>query len=153
MSMLRDPRAGAAAFGGIALIVFGLWWLVQATGIIPPAVLETLSRSLGALTVIALGAAVLWASRRATFTPPAPGARLYRSRTDRWLGGVLGGLGEYFTIDPTVLRIAAILLTVLGAGTLVVVYIVMWIVVPEAPLLPTGAPAPPVPPSAGMQGS
>jgi phage shock protein C len=149
MSMPKDPRSGAAALGGLALIAFGLWWLVQATGIIPAVVLETLGRSIGALAVIGLGVTVLWVSRRTTFTMPAAGTRLYRSRTDRWIGGVLGGLGAYLGIDPVILRIASILLTVLGAGALVIAYIVMWIVVPEEPLVPTAPSAPPAPPGNG----
>jgi phage shock protein C len=56
--------------------------------------------------------------------------RLYRSRTDRIVGGVCAGLGEYFGIDPTLVRLAAVLLTLVN-GVGVVVYVVLWIVVPE----------------------
>jgi phage shock protein C len=146
MNIPKDPRSGAAALGGIALIAVGLWWLIQATGIIPAVVLETLTRSVGALAVIAIGVAVLYVSRRGTFKMPAPGTRLYRSRTDKWIGGVLGGLGSYLGIDPVILRIATILLTLLGAGSLVVAYIVMWIVVPEEPLVPAASQAAPAQP-------
>ncbi|NIM96172.1 MAG: PspC domain-containing protein [Anaerolineales bacterium] len=59
--------------------------------------------------------------------------RLYRSRTDRMIGGVCGGLGEYFTIDPTIWRILFILLTVAGLSG-VLVYLIMLIVVPIEPL-------------------
>jgi phage shock protein C len=149
MSMPKDPRSGAAALGGIALIAFGSWWLLQATGVVPAVVLETLSRSIGALAVIGLGVAVLLVARKGSFTMPAAGTRLYRSRTDRWLGGVLGGLGAYLGIDPLILRVATIVLTVIGAGSLVIAYIVMWILVPEEPLVPTVPPAAPAPPPAG----
>jgi phage shock protein C len=157
--MPDSPRRGAAALGGAALIVFGLWLLVQSTGIIPAVVLDTLSRSIGALAVIGLGVAILWVSRRTTFTKPAAGTRLYRSRTDRWIGGVLGGLGSYLGVDPVVLRIVVILLTVLGNGAPILAYIVMWILVPEEPLAPveTAAPAPPpvapTPPTPPAEGS
>lgn len=147
MSMPKDPRAGAAAVGGIALIVFGSWWLLQATGIVPAVVAETLSRSIGALAVIGIGVAVLYVSRRGSFALPSPGTRLYRSRSDRWIGGVIGGLGAYLGVDPVVLRIAVILLTVLGAGSFVIAYIVMWIIVPEEPLVSIASAAPPVPPA------
>jgi phage shock protein C len=56
--------------------------------------------------------------------------RLYRSRTDRIVGGVCGGLGEYFGIDPTLVRLAAVLLTLVN-GVGVAVYVILWIVVPE----------------------
>jgi len=56
--------------------------------------------------------------------------RLYRSRTDRMLWGVCGGLAKYFDIDPTIVRIIAILLLFLSAGTAIIAYIIMAIVVP-----------------------
>jgi phage shock protein C len=60
--------------------------------------------------------------------------RLYRSRTNRMVAGVCGGLGEYLRLDPTVVRLAIALLTVLtGFLPVVVFYIVMMIIVPESP--------------------
>jgi phage shock protein C len=61
-----------------------------------------------------------------------PVERLYRSSTQRMLGGVCGGLGEYFNIDPTLVRIVYILVTIatgvlLGIG----LYIVLWLIVPS----------------------
>ena len=58
------------------------------------------------------------------------GKRLYRSTTNRKIAGVCGGLGDYFGIDPTILRIIWIALA-LGAGMGVIAYIIFWIVVPE----------------------
>jgi len=61
------------------------------------------------------------------------GKRLYRSRTDRMLAGVAGGMAEYFDLDPSVVRIVwALLVVALGAGILL--YIVAAIVIPEEPL-------------------
>ena len=55
--------------------------------------------------------------------------RLYRSRSDRMIWGVCGGLAEYFGIDPTIVRIIAVLLAFAnGAGILA--YIILAIVVP-----------------------
>jgi phage shock protein C len=59
--------------------------------------------------------------------------RLYRSRDDRYIAGVCGGIAEYFDIDSTLVRLIAVLLLVLSAGTAFVVYLVMMIVVPENP--------------------
>ncbi len=59
--------------------------------------------------------------------------RLYRSRTDRMISGVCGGLGEYLNIDPTVVRLLFALSLLIG-GTGLLVYVVMLIVVPEEPL-------------------
>ncbi|CAN5354166.1 PspC domain-containing protein [soil metagenome] len=56
--------------------------------------------------------------------------RLYRSKKDRMIAGVCGGIAEYFKIDPVLVRLLA-LLFVLGAGTGFLAYLVLWIVVPE----------------------
>jgi phage shock protein PspC (stress-responsive transcriptional regulator) len=59
--------------------------------------------------------------------------RLYRSRTDRVLGGVCAGVGKYLNIDPVLVRVVwAILFFFGGAGFLA--YIIAWIIVPEEPM-------------------
>jgi phage shock protein C len=55
--------------------------------------------------------------------------KLYRSKTYRVLAGVAGGLGEYFKIDPTIIRLIFVLLTVFGGGG-ILVYIILWILIP-----------------------
>ncbi|MDA3936581.1 MAG: PspC domain-containing protein [Actinomycetota bacterium] len=60
--------------------------------------------------------------------------RLYRSRSQRMVAGVCGGIAEYFDIDPTIVRLIAVLLTVIGNGAAFVAYVVVWIAVPEAPV-------------------
>ena len=59
--------------------------------------------------------------------------RLYRSQNERMIAGVCGGLAEYFDIDPTLVRLAMVLLALAG-GPGLVLYIIMAIVVPEEPL-------------------
>jgi phage shock protein C len=63
--------------------------------------------------------------------------KLYRSRENRMLGGVCGGLGEYFDIDPTLVRLLFVFGAFLGIpGALVLIYLVMLIMVPqEAPVV------------------
>lgn len=61
---------------------------------------------------------------------PPPVARVRRSRRDRVIGGVCGGLGRYLRIDPVLLRIAAVALALSG-GLGVVAYLIAWIVIPE----------------------
>jgi phage shock protein C len=58
--------------------------------------------------------------------------RLRRSRSDRMIAGVCGGIGEYLGIDPPVVRLAFVGLTLLG-GAGAVIYVAAWIVVPKAP--------------------
>lgn len=56
--------------------------------------------------------------------------RLYRSRTDSMVAGVCGGLGKYLKVDPILFRILFLLALIIG-GSGLLVYIVLWIVVPE----------------------
>jgi phage shock protein C len=58
--------------------------------------------------------------------------KLYRSRTDRKLAGVCGGLAQYFNADPTLIRVLFVVLALLG-GPGLVMYLVLWIIVPEEP--------------------
>ncbi len=62
-----------------------------------------------------------------------PYKKLYRSRTDRMLGGVCGGLAAYFGIDPTWVRLVFIVLFFLG-GCALFIYAVMWLIVPLSPI-------------------
>lgn len=58
--------------------------------------------------------------------------RLYRSRDDRKIAGVLGGIGEVYNVDPNLLRLLAILL-LFATGVLpaVITYIVAWVILPD----------------------
>ena len=58
--------------------------------------------------------------------------KLYRSRKDQIIGGVCGGIAEYFGIDSTLVRLAFVLFALIeGAG--IIAYIIAWIIVPERP--------------------
>ncbi len=61
---------------------------------------------------------------------------LRRSRTDRGVGGVCGGLGVYFGLDPIVFRIAFVILALAGGGAGVPIYLVAWILMPEGQSTP-----------------
>jgi phage shock protein C len=56
--------------------------------------------------------------------------KLYRSQSQRMLGGVCGGLAEYFNVDATLIRVLFLILAVFG-GTGLVIYVVMWLIVPD----------------------
>ena len=60
--------------------------------------------------------------------------KLYRSTKDKMLGGVAAGLAEYFDIDPTLVRVLFVVTLFLG-GTGILAYIILWIVVPEEPIV------------------
>ena len=63
--------------------------------------------------------------------PPAP-KRLLRSRDDRWVAGVCGGVAAYLGVDANLVRLVVVLGTVLGLGSLLIVYVAAWILMPEA---------------------
>ncbi len=58
--------------------------------------------------------------------------KIYRSRKDKMLGGVCGGVAEYFDIDATIVRLVAVLLF-FAEGIGLLLYIVSWVVIPEKP--------------------
>jgi phage shock protein C len=60
--------------------------------------------------------------------------KLYRSRNNRMVAGVCAGLGDFFGIDPTAIRLIFVAGTILGFGSLVLIYLVLFIVVPEEPV-------------------
>lgn len=70
-----------------------------------------------------------------TLTPApaaeAPRFRLERSRSDRMVAGVCGGAGRSLGVDPALLRIGLVLLTIFGVGAGVVLYLAAWILAPQ----------------------
>jgi phage shock protein C len=59
--------------------------------------------------------------------------RLYRSRNDRMIAGVCGGIAQYLKVDPTVVRIVTVIVALLP-GPAIVAYLIAWLIVPEEPL-------------------
>lgn len=57
--------------------------------------------------------------------------KLYRSRNSRMLCGVCGGIGEYFNIDPTLIRLAMGLVAVCSFGTGLIAYFVAAVIIPD----------------------
>ena len=78
-------------------------------------------------------------------SPPVDGGQrgVRRSRSDRVIAGVCGGVGRYLGVDPVLLRIAFIILA-LANGLGVIAYVVCWVAIPEErPDQPSAPPAPP----------
>jgi phage shock protein PspC (stress-responsive transcriptional regulator) len=61
--------------------------------------------------------------------------RLHRSRTEKMVAGVCGGLAQYFNIDPTIVRLLWVVITIMG-GAGILLYVVLWIIVPLEPPAP-----------------
>jgi phage shock protein C len=74
----------------------------------------------------------------------APEKRLMRSTRDKKLGGVCAGLAEYFDLDPTIVRVIWIIVTICSGGTGFLIYVILWIVLPVAPALPIGSVSGPI---------
>jgi phage shock protein PspC (stress-responsive transcriptional regulator) len=75
------------------------------------------------------------------YNPPAgpqhhyhyPYKKLFRSRSDKWLGGVCGGLARYFETDPLLIRLLWIVVTIFSMGVGIIAYILFWIFVKKEP--------------------
>ncbi|MGC5309319.1 PspC domain-containing protein [Micromonospora zamorensis] len=77
-----------------------------------------------------------------TTAPHAPYKQLRRPTTDRMVAGVASGVGRYFAIDPTLVRVLFAVSGLLTGGLALFAYPIMWFLMPEEP---TGAPAWPHP--------
>lgn len=158
---MEDKRRGDwSLLAGIGLVVLGIWLLGERLLGSAWAPLRRMVMFLGSiawpLVIIVIGAALIVAARRGTLhvRGPRPGARLYRSRHDRMVSGVLAGLGDYLGIDPTWLRIGYVVLAISSSVfPAIVIYIIASIVIPEEPVggasanQPVTAPAAPAPPA------
>lgn len=60
--------------------------------------------------------------------------KLYRSNKEKMIGGVAGGLGQYFDVDPVLIRVLFVI-TLFMSGTGVIAYILLWIITPVEPTL------------------
>ncbi|MFI7604092.1 PspC domain-containing protein [Micromonospora sp. NPDC049366] len=85
----------------------------------------------------------------ATTPPHAPYKQLRRPTTDRMVAGVASGVGRYFAVDPTLVRVIFAVTGLLTGGVALIAYPIMWFLMPEEP---AGAPAWPHPTGAAPQG-
>lgn len=147
----RERSSSNHKFWGILLVIVGTVWLGSNLGFIPWFHIWHVDwESALAVLLILLGVAFLMGGRNYVSDhgpeeQSAEGAqqsrrveravsRLYRSRTDRKLFGVCGGLGMYFSIDPTIVRLFVVVSALASFGITLLAYIIMAIVVPEEPL-------------------
>ena len=57
--------------------------------------------------------------------------KLYLSDSDKKIGGVCGGIGEYFRIDPVIVRLVAVIITLASMGTGLLAYFIAWAIIPR----------------------
>ena len=122
---------------GIGLVLWGGWWLLNSffAPLLWPlrAVLDAISRVGWPLAIIAVGVLVIVTARRGD-QPGVQGRKLYRSRTNRMVGGVLAGVADYLGVDPTLLRVVyAALAFFTSFFPAFVLYVIAMIVIPEEP--------------------
>lgn len=153
----HDRRNEWTVLGAVALIVVGVWLLLARVPGPLAGPIGALLRFVAAiawpLALIAAGVLLLIAGRRGVAAGvDVSGKRLYRSRNERLVGGVLGGLGAYLGVDPTWLRIGYVVITVLtGLGPAVLVYIIAMMIVPEEPKPSVAPPSWPGPEPSGTE--
>jgi len=70
--------------------------------------------------------------------PPLAGHRLHRSSADRRIAGVCGGLADYFNLDPTLVRLVVVILSIYPGAIVcgVIGYVIAWLIIPPAPEIP-----------------
>jgi phage shock protein PspC (stress-responsive transcriptional regulator) len=115
--------AGLAEYFDVDVVLVRVAWVVLS--IWPGAIV------LGALAYIAA-----WVLMPRSDLPlAATRTRLFRSRLDRRIGGVCGGLAEYFDVDPTIVRLAWVVVSILAGAVVfgVVAYLIAWFVIPVSP--------------------
>ena len=92
----------------------------------------------GAIVLGVIAYVAAWALMPRADVPDATAparTRLFRSRTDRRIGGVCGGLAEYFDVDPTIMRVSWVIVSIIFGAVVfgVVAYLVAWFIIPQAP--------------------
>lgn len=148
----RNRNDGLLIIGVIVLLI-GLTALGRSFNVFPPFVWDmfrAMGRATGPLALIVLGVIVIMIASRGGVSLPRPeaGTKLYRSRSDRMVAGVAGGLAAYLHVDPLLVRLAIVVLVLANAPGIVIAYIIMAVLVPEEPLAPPVAPPAPTPPAA-----
>lgn len=159
MASNNNGRSDWTVLAGVALLVIGAWLLIERVfGWLPVSLVRVVTVLAGIgwpLVLVGLGVLLIMKARTGGWN--MSGRKLYRSRTDRKIGGVVAGFADYLNVDATLARLVYAVLTLLtGFWPGFLIYVIAMIVVPEAEFTvgvqttaaaPQPAPAaPPVPP-------
>ncbi len=124
-------------FWGSLLIVVGLFLILRQMGLFYTFHFWNIPwPSVWAIVLITIGGILLYnrmKDSRESTQEGVSGKKLYRSRTQKMIAGVCGGLAEYFTVDVSIVRILFVIGTLVTAGFGIIVYIVMGIIFQEQP--------------------
>lgn len=131
----HERRTDWTIFAAVALIALGVWFLLgNVFGTAWQQALRNAIRLAWPIALITLGVLLYAASSKRDSASQQAGRRLYRSRSDRMLSGVLAGVASYLGTDPTLVRILYVVFGVLtGAWPAFIVYVIASIVIPEEP--------------------
>ena len=136
MSGQGNPRKTIMTIAGTVLIAYGLYRLLgQISYAWWPAFSQVVVRVMRIVWPIAILVAglvlIVLASNGKAFMPA--GRKLYRKRAGRMLGGVCAGLADYSGLDVTTVRLISVVLMVASFSMFVLLYVVLWVIVPEEP--------------------
>ena len=128
--------AGFADYFDVDVTLVRLAWVILS--IVPGAIF-------GGVVVYLLAWMVMPVAGAATTGARTSGRRLTRSTTDRKIAGVCGGLGEYFGVDSTPVRLLWVVLSIVPGAIFggIIAYLIAWFVVPKSQTLPTATPVMP----------
>jgi len=123
--------AGIAEYFEVDVVVVRVAWVVFS--IVPGAIIGG---------VLAYLAAWLIIPENADAASVPAGRRLTRSTTDKRIAGVCGGLAEYFAVDPTVVRLVWVILSILGGAVIggVIAYVLAWLIIPRSQVVTMSTP-------------
>ena len=125
-------------FWGSLLIIFGLFFLLRQMGFFYGFEFWRIPwQMVWATFLIIIGFYLLYNRKKKDDTDTdsfeIKGKKLYRSRSQKMLAGVCGGIAEYFEIDVSIIRILWAIITIASAGFGILIYILMIIIFPEVP--------------------
>jgi phage shock protein C len=129
-SLIKDKYL----FWGSLLIIVGAFLLLRQMGVFYTFQFWHVPwQSVWAIILIIIGALLLFNRTKEAAGGEVTSKKLYRSKTQKMISGVCGGLAEYFDIDVSIIRVLWVLGTVISAGIGIVAYIIMYFVFPEQP--------------------
>jgi len=145
----NEPKQGSKAvtylIAGVFLVACGLIWLLAVADILPFHSIARISwKALFPLLLVFAGLFLLFRRRNTPIAEsreqeessggPSGLRKLYRSRVDKKLFGVCGGLGVHFGVDPVFVRILFVAFAIASFGLAIVAYLLLSILVPEEPI-------------------
>jgi phage shock protein C len=144
---IPNRKVNSSLLIGLVLIVIGGIFLLREIGMFHYFNLFDISLStVWGILLIGIGIVLLFQAKRQTAegeqtaqagkteeTKDANKKKIYRSKSDRMLAGVCGGIGIHFQVDPSFIRIGWVLATLFSGGLGILIYILLIIIFPEGP--------------------